>query len=387
MTVFKGYLTIIRRNLGLVIMYIVIFMAMTVIIGRATADSVQSQGFTSVRAKVAVIDRDQGLLGETLRQVMERDQTLVELEDDPQVIQEELYYENVVYVVIVPEKAGERLEDGELSVESVTAPGSAVGYYLDAQINNLLNQIRVYLAAGFSGEEACERAVALGETRGEVELVNLNGNQGKRENYNYYFAYLPYAFLSSATMCMGQVSMEFKKRELRRRMQSSAVPFYWQNLSAVGAFCLVGFLIWSFCLLVQAALYGGGIFVSQNRGYYLLNSGACMVVSLAVGYLGGTLSNSPSSLSGVNNVFSLGFCFLGGVFVPLEMFGGGIRRAAQFLPTYWYSRINGILGDYGSLNGENMGVIWKGLLIQAVFALACFSVTLAIRRVQLQEKN
>lgn len=387
MTVFKGYLTIIKRNLGMVVMYIAIFIGITVAIQKFYVATGMNRGFTSVRARVAVIDRDGGVLGETFRAVMERDQELVELADDPLVMQEELYYENVEYVVILPEDAGERLAEGKPEVESVTAPGSVTGFYMDAQINNLLNQIRTYLAAGFSGEEACKRAAALGEKRGEVEMVNRNGNGGQREGYNYFFAYLPYAFLASATMSMGFVIMEFKKRELRRRMQSSAVPFYRQNLSAMAAFFLVGALIWGACILVQAVLYGGGIFSSSNCGYYLLNSVMCMAVALALGYLAGMLANSPSALSGINNVFSLGLCFLGGVFVPLEMIGGGVQRVAQFLPTYWYSKINGILGDYGNPDGEMLEVIRKGLLIQAAFVAACFSVTLVIRRMQLQEKD
>ena len=81
------------------------------------------------------------------------------------------------------------------------------------------------------------------------------------------------------------------------------------------------------------------------------------------------------ALNGINNVLSLGLCFLGGVFVPLEMLGNGIVSIAQFLPTYWYSRINGILRDYGELSSELWHTIWAGLLIQLAFALACFGVT------------
>ena len=82
---------------------------------------------------------------------------------------------------------------------------------------------------------------------------------------------------------------------------------------------------------------------------YMLNSFSCMLVALALGYFTGMISENAVALNGINNVLSLGLCFLGGVFVPLEMLGNGIVSIAQFLPTYWYSRINGILRDYGEI--------------------------------------
>ena len=112
-----------------------------------------------------------------------------------------------------------------------------------------------------------------------------------------------------------------------------------------------------------------------------------MLVALSLGYFTGMISENAVALNGINNVLSLGLCFLGGVFVPLEMLGNGIVSIAQFLPTYWYSRINGILRDYGELSSELWHTIWVGLLIQLAFALACFGVTMMLRRGQLQERG
>ena len=174
--------------------------------------------------------------------------------------------------------------------------------------------------------------------------------------------------------------MEFKKKAVQRRMLSSSVPFIRQNLAAVASFLLVGGVVWAICIALQAVFYRGGIFAGMHTGYYLLNSGALMLVALSLGYLSGMLSNSPAGLNGLTNVISLGLCFLGGVFVPLEMLGSKMKLVAQFLPTYWYSRINDILGDYGTVSGELSAVVWKGILIQLLFAAACFAVTLAVKR-------
>ena len=67
------------------------------------------------------------------------------------------------------------------------------------------------------------------------------------------------------------------------------------------------------------------------------------------------------------------------------MFGSGIEKVASFMPTYWYSRINGVLGDYKHLTAEMQQNILQGLAIQLLFAAACFCVTMAVSKARQRE--
>ena len=69
MTVFKGYLRIVRANLGQLLMYVGIFLAICVAIQRSNPDGVTG-GFTQKKLNVAVIDRDGGSLGALLEHYM-----------------------------------------------------------------------------------------------------------------------------------------------------------------------------------------------------------------------------------------------------------------------------------------------------------------------------
>ena len=385
MTVFRGYLLIIKRNLHTILMYIFIFMGITLAIQKSFTSSGAADGFSSTKLNVAVMDRDGGSLADTLKQMLERKHNLVEIEDTPQVIQEELYYRNVDYILVVPEGAEELLRQGEMAVQSISVPDTMNCYYAESQINVFLNQIGIYLNCGYSMEEACEKGLKLNETEAEVTLLDVNGNAGERELYNYYFGYMPYGFLGATIMAVSLVLLEFKRKDIRRRMESCSVPFWKQSMAMAGAFLAIGAAIWILCIAAQTIIYQGGIFRSEHMVFYLLNSLDCLLVSLALGFLSGMISGGPASLSGINNVFSLGLCFLGGIMVPLEMLGEGVQKVAQFLPTYWYSVINGILGDYSKLGEELLSTVWKGLLIQLLFALAAFGVAMVIRRLKLQE--
>lgn len=370
----------------MIVMYLCIFLSVCMVIQRSLGSAGISGGFSSVKVNVGIVDRDGGILARTLTDYLDREQNLVEIEDREETIQEELFYRNVSYVLVIPEGIEEACRAGKAAVQAIKVPDSYDGYYLDACVNNLLNQVRTYLAGGFTMEEACRSALELGEKKGTVTLLDLNGHEGARTDYNYYFAYLPYGLLGSMIMSMSVVIMEFKKRSVSQRMRCSAVPFLWQQVSAIGAFFLVGIFTWGIYILAQACLYAGGMFQDANTLYYILNSLSCMLVAMALAYVSGMLAHTPASLNGLNNVLSLGLCFLGGVFVPIEMLGDGMEKISRFTPTYWYSKINGILGNYGELGRELKGEIFQGLLIQVLFAAACIAVTMAVKKA-LERKN
>lgn len=386
MRVFSGYMQIVRRNMGMLIMYIAIFIGVTMGIQRAVMSQME-ESFGAVKVPVAVIDREGGLLGDTLKAYMEKEQTLVEIEDTEQAMQEELYYRNVQYIIVVPEDAGEKLKKGEKVLQVIKLPDSSSAYFLDAKLENFLREIRICQAGGFSFEEACKRAADLSDVKGEVNLIDLNGNNGQREGYNYFFAYMPYGFLGGLIMCISLVILEFKKKEIRRRMACSCVPLWKQNAAAVAGCLVVGLATWLVVMVIQAAIYQGGIFRSGHCLYYILNSLCCMLTALSLAYFSGTFTSSPGAVNGINNVLSLGLCFLGGVFVPLEMFGNKIEKVAQFLPTYWYTRINEILGNYGELSAELKHTVYMGVLIQLLFAAAVFGITMAYGKAKRQEKD
>lgn len=129
----------------------------------------------------------------------------------------------------------------------------------------------------------------------------------------------------------------------------------------------------------------GGESVKTDAGYYILNSLAFLMVAMSVAYLAGTLAGGMAALNGLNNVISLGMCFLGGILVPIEMLNEKVENVSRFLPTYWYAKINGILGDYADISRELMQTVRNGLLIQVLFALACLCVTMAVNKARMRE--
>ena len=90
-------------------------------------------------------------------------------------------------------------------------------------------------------------------------------------------------------------------------------------------------------------------------------------------------------LSGIANILSLGMCFLCGVFVPMNVMDRNVLKVSQFLPVYWYENVNETLGSYSHLTGEAAVSVWKGIGLEAMFAMVFVCMILAVTRYQRQK--
>ncbi|MCI9389601.1 MAG: ABC transporter permease [Lachnospiraceae bacterium] len=372
MIVFKCFLKMIKRNAGMMILYFAIFFTVCLLMQFA-ADGKGVEDFEEERLDICVIDRDKGTLARELTKYLERHHHLVELPDDQAVIQEELFYRNVYYVAIIPRDFAGKLQ-------TVKVPGTTSAFYVDRQIDQFLNQVKILEAAGYEGEELYEKAAQIDEIQAEVELVDKNGHGGEVPAYAYMFQYMPYIIFSIICYIIAYIMIGFRKKEVRRRMECAAMPLRQQNFQLILGYLVLGVGIWAVCMLLPVLLYGKSFLRDGNMILYMANAFAVMVVSLAVAFTVGTVVRREEVVSSVVNVISLGMSFLCGVFVSMEVLGKGVRMFAQFLPFYWYECVNQILARNAVFTAQQRWDIVKGLGIQGLFAVAVICVGMVLDR-------
>ena len=192
MTVYKCHMKILKRNLGLVIMYLAIFFSITMFI-QAASRKEGLDNYQQTRISIAICDRDHSALSDGLIQYLSNIHQVSMIQDDLSVMQEELFYRNVEYIIQIPENFYDSciFQGTPLSVTRI--PGSYSSYYVDQQINSYLSMARAYLAAGFSQEEAVKAIES--ETHSQVKTLAGNSGNVEAPGYLYYFRYLPYLFL------------------------------------------------------------------------------------------------------------------------------------------------------------------------------------------------
>ena len=376
MAVFKAYMRIAKKNMWMILMYLCIFLGVTVMFQHFAGNETTQYSAQSI--PVGIIDEDQREAAKSLIRYIDRTNEIVYLEDDREALQENLFYRNVEYIVRIPQGFMEKCILGDEKLEVTTVPGTYSGSYVEQQISNFINFARCYGAAGFTEHELSE-TMAERETA-KVEMLDVNGNGGSYPAYAFYYRYLPYLFLCILCYVIGYILMGFRRGSLPDRMAASAVPARRQSVEGLLAAGVIAIALWGFCSLISIVFYNGSFLGSGKVIWYLLNSFVMLMSALALSYLIGNLVKTSNALNGIVNILSLGMCFACGVFVEMDLLSSGVRKAAQFLPVYWYEMANEILMDYGEIAGNVRNQLLGAIGIQLAFAAAFVCVTLAVAK-------
>ena len=377
MTVFKCYMKILRQNIGLVIMYLAIFFSVAMVMQFAAGKS-EGSLFETASIDLGVVNEDGGTLARGRVDYLSGIHHVVLMDNDPEQLQENLFYRNVEYILQIPADFYETCMVNGESLKVTKVPGSYSSFYVDQQISSYLNTIQTYLAAGFSQEEAIQAVKE--ETHEPVTKLTFDSGTSDTSPYTYYFRYIPYLFLGALCYTMGYILMAFKKGDIQKRMEASAISVRRQSVEGLLATGMIGVVLWLIGFQGVTFMYGSRFWQSGLCVYYILNTFTMLIVALSLSYLIGMFITNSNLLSGVANLVSLAMCFLCGVFVPMDVMDKSVLKFAQFLPVYWYEQVNEILSRHHTLSPELLGQVLIGIGIQLLFAAAFISLILVVSR-------
>ncbi len=384
MTVFKCYMKITKKNVGMILMYFVIFAVISIAMFYVSTGDDANGKFTSSKLNTGIVDNDKSGVSEKLAEYLSKLHNADMLEYDISVLQEEMYYNKYDIIIQIPEGFSEEFLSGDARVSVTQQPGSYSYMYVESQINDFINRIIKYNIAGYTMEESFEKVQDVKESK--VTLVDVNGNGGDMPGFAFLFQFFPYTSIAILGNVLGIIVCSFRKKEVKNRIAASAVSLRRQSAEAFLAFIVTGVLIWVAFLTLVFAMRGKELVNNANMFYYILNSFTVMALSLSIAFLTGILAKKPDMVNMIITPVSLFMSFLGGVFVPLSMLNGTVRKAAKFVPVYWYEEVNNKLSEYAEIPADVMKEIMGGIGIQVLFTLMFIALTLAISRYQMQEK-
>ena len=384
MTVFKGYISIIKKCLPMIFLYFIITTSISLGIGSAMK-STPLQSFEATRLNIGIVDEDGGVLASGLSEYIGQAHHVEMLTSDESAIRESLFYHNIDYVVYIPENFEKVSLQDRQQLKVTSVPNAYSAFYIEQRIDDFLNGVAVYVAADYSLTEGMQLILAAGNEKVDVQILDINGNAGKRADYTYLLEYLPYLFITAICSSLSVVIGVFNNKEIRRKMLSSPVSLKRQNIEQLSAFLILGIGFLMAALIVLTAVYGLGFWQSVNLEYFLGNIACFLIVSLALAFGVGLLVKPGETTTKVATIISLLMCFLGGVFVPIYLLSENVKKVSVFLPTYWYETNLQILMERNNLNAEFKTAIFKGYGIQMAFALACIGIVLAIVKYRSQE--
>ena len=385
MTIFSGYLKGAIRQRAVIILYLIIFLGLGTMMTMSMEEN-SAGNYQAEVLQIAVIDRDHTAVSEGLVQYLSASQELVPLEDDRKVLQEEMYYGNIQYALIIPEGFQEKLsasvhltEDAAVGglLEGTGRPGSNQSYYAKQLTESYLSGLTLYLKAGYSAREAVEAMASLDNTEAVVAMAEGSSAMSKVAGT---FQYLPYVLTALSCYVIGFVVLEYQKADIRRRLAVSPVSFAGRLFQMLLAFAVIGLCFYIMSFVMVGLMNFGQIFDTPNMLYYGLNVCVMVLVGLSIAFLVVHLAGTGNGVNGLANVIALGMSFICGVFIPDSMLSSSVRNIAKFLPVYWYEQNNTILGTHTLLSDGMIDKLWEGYRHQALFALIVLAAAILIKK-------
>lgn len=379
MQVFKAFFMIANRNKMSVIVYIGIFFALTLMLSGAGQKNDKTQ-FSQTSLEIAVDNKDQGELGEGLVKYLSEKNNIKDMPEEREELLDAMYYEELDYVLVIPEDFSRLFMERKRNqlLEGTIVPGSTVASLAETEISQFLNILAMYADSGYQQAEAVKMTLKIMQEESKVEFLDAYGEKGK-EPVLYYLQYLPYIFICVMIISLGLVLMVFSKKDIDARNKCSAMSFTSRNLQMIlGSIIL---MIMEYVLFMGMAVILYPEYMLSIRGVLSwANAFAFMLLSLSLAFLIGSLAKSIEILNMCSNVIGLGFSFLGGIFVPLEMIDSNIKKISKFIPSYWYTISNDAISRIDNI--KQAGPVIQNILVLLGFTAAILSAALLVKRMK-----
>jgi ABC-2 type transport system permease protein len=382
MQVYKAFFKVIYKNISQFIIYVVIFLFFAIVLSKVYTNPVNTN-FTETKVNVAFINYDKNSkLVEGLKKYLNKNANLVNIEDDTQKLQDALFFRQVEYIVKVPEGFTKGLLSGKnVQLQKTTLPSSTSSIYMDNIINKYLNTAKTYTIniKDLSEEQLISYVDKDLSQKTEVRLNSYGSQTIKGEKVGYYFNYLAYSLFAILILGICSVMMVFNDTDLKKRNLCSPVKLRNMNLQMILGNLSFALLAWLIMILASFIIYSSYM-VTANGLLLLLNSFVFTLAALSISFLIGNIIKSRGAMSAAANVFSLGTCFISGVFVPQALLGKTVLTIASFTPTYWFIKANNDIVNIVNFKMENLTPIFTNMLIILGFAVAILSVTLVVTK-------
>lgn len=190
-------------------------------------------------------------------------------------------------------------------------------------------------------------------------------------------SFAAYGVLYGIPSIIGTFFMLIRKKDIKDRYSCSPVSSK-KYLTQVILASICVTIVFS---LILAIFIMNILFKMPIDSIWLLNFVNILVLAIlgiALGLLFGILVKNLEALNGIGTGVSLALAFLGGLFVPLEIFSDTMRKIATFTPTYWYEQVNNMLNS--GANNVNTGELLTSFGIQCIFIVAVFAIVAIINK-------
>ena len=348
MKVFNLFFKIVRAKAGIILLYIVIFLAICFPMVRSTKEKTD---FEESSIAVCVIDRDRTEASGSLKDAISARNKLVELPDDRQAIMDAMFYETVDYTVVIKQGFEKRLKDasdagGEALFEGYKMRASFQSAMTEQYLTNYIRLVRAFISDGCSLDEATGKAAEELSREAKVEIVTATDRESPdadyTDNFSVFFRLLPYLFIAIMVNVLSAILVTLNRKDQKMRIECSSVRMssYMSQIFLASGVLTVS--IW-LLFMVSGMIVYGGVYRGLHCYLAVLNSFIFALIAALIAILISSFNPSGTVVNMIAQVLGLGMAFLCGAFVSQSYLGEGVLRVARIFPVYWFEKANDVL--------------------------------------------
>ena len=367
MIVFKTILKILNKLKGLIILYTIMLISVTLV--NQSSDNVDS--FEEVKPSVIIVNNDKSKNGVT-NHFIKYLENHMEVKDidigNEEKIDDALFYRDVSLVVYIPDGFGDDLLDSkDVSVEYKISgdKGSSYGKML---VQNYFDSFNVYNNY-YDGDELFDRLDNALNVDVNVE-VKSKVDTNSLSRMARFFNFLNYAILAGCVYSISMILASLKSENVRKRTIVSSYDYKKYNRIVLEACSIVIIGMWLLYMILALIIFKD-LFISMNGLWYVINSFVFSLCSLCIGFLIGNITQNKGAISGIVNVVSLGSSFLCGCFVPFEFMPDYVIKIAHIFPTYYFVINNEALKVMDNFSLSSVSTLIFNMGIVLIFGV-CF---------------
>ncbi len=395
MQAFKAALRIVLNHPVYLLVYVGFLSCMGVFISASINSGVADDGsYTATKVPIAVVDRDQSELSESLTAYLGETAELVDVADDSFAMQDAVATGEVRYLLVIPQGYGEdyleaaRTGAVEPTLESTYSFGTMAGTLVDEQVNQYLGLVRATAALepDASVPSVLARADQAAAESADVETVQTPNGAKPADRFAFYLQWGSYTMTAAIVVCVGLLMSAFNRTDVHRRNLIAPVSTLRLGMQKAAACLLVTLAVWAITCGIGLAAFGSSLGGVPLPAVALVLATALVfsLVPLSIGFFLGQIGASEMVANAVGNIAGMVISFLGGAWISLDLLAPEVQTLSRFIPTSWYTEAIGQAIHLTEIPPETVLPILGNIGIIALFAIALFAVGLAVGRLNLR---
>ena len=361
MTIFKTYWKIVKKNIGIIILYTVMLLVFGTMNLKANKNSFE---FISSKPDIIIVNNSSGIITDNLISYLKTNANVKNITNEND-IDDAVFFRDANYVIYIPKEFENKIENGKEFNIDIKTNNSYDSYIASELLNRYLDVFSKYMNLYNDKILAIQK---LDNTLNKKASVIIENKTSLNSKTSLFYNFSSYSIMAIVIYIICLVLSSFNDEKISKRTNVSGMNYKtFNNYLYISSFTFtfiifIVYLILSFLILKSSILNINGILYSLNMFIFF-------IVSFTMAILISNLVKSKGAISGVVNVISLGSAFLCGAFIPVKYMPSFALKIAHIFPTFYFIDNNEYIASIKNFDKASYDFVLKNFIIMIVFII------------------